>query len=153
MGRMSYIKNYTQTRYPKLYCGSYWGYNSAEPLNYDETIIENRNRFATEYNLKSRLSKIALRYQEKEGVFEDLNEIKNFKKNIHGDKYSFLRQRDVRGGRHIEYYKTIDKKIIVVFSPYDTSEIMTKMALECGYSVIYPLYSTDANTFVKEIKN
>jgi hypothetical protein len=114
-------------------------------------IIENRNKFATDYHLKSRVSRIAIKYQEKEGIFEDLNEINNFKKKIHGDKYSFLRQRDARKGRHIEYYKTIDKNIIVVFSPTDNSERMTKMALECGYSLIYPLYSTSAITFVKEI--
>ena len=66
--------------------------------------------FAMEYNLKSRLSKIALKYQEKEGVFEDLNKIKNFKRSINGDKYTFLRRNDVRK-KHIEYYKTIDKKL------------------------------------------
>jgi len=148
-----HIRNYTQTRYPKLYCNTYWGYNSAEGLNYDETIIENRNRFATEYNLKSVINKdlkFEIKYQEQGGIFEDLNEIKkNFKKNIHGDKYNYLRRRDGRGGRHIEYYKTTDKKIIAVFS---SSECKTKMALECGYSLIYPIYSTGANTFVKEIK-
>jgi hypothetical protein len=145
---MSCIQNYTLTEYPKLYSHTYWG--TGGRAHEEDLIIENRNRFATEYNLKSGLSKIAQKYREKAGVFKDLNEIKNFKRCNDGDKCSFLHQKDKRQ-EHIEYYKTNDKKIIAVFSPYDISESMTKMALECGYSLIYPIYSTMANTFVKEI--
>ena len=150
---MSCIQNYTLTEYHKLYSDTYWGQGGVH--GEDEIIIENRNRFATEYNLKSVINKgltFEIKYQEQVGIFEDLNEIKNnFKKKIDGDKYNYLRRRDVRAGRHIEYYKTIDKKIIAVFSPYGKCESMVKMAGEAGYSLIYPIYSLGGNTFVKEI--
>ena len=145
---MADISNHTRTRFPKIYGDTWWGNNSNIAQN--DIIIENRNKFAVEYQLKSSLSKIARKYKEKEGVFKDLNEIKSYKKSIHDDKWSFLNNRDERR-EHIEYYKTKDNKIIAVFSPCDTSESKTKITMECGYSLIYPIYSTWANTFVKTI--
>ena len=137
---MDDIKNNQRTRYPGLYRDTYWGrWTGLEKSTGDTEIIENRNKFATDYHLKSRLPKrTTVKYQKKEEVFKDLNEIK------HCPRYDVMK-------RHIEYYKTTDNKIIVVFSPYDISESMTKLALECGYSLIYPIFSTMATTFVKEI--
>ena len=144
---MDDIKNNQRTRYPGLYRDTYWG-------NFQichAEIIENRNRFATERYLTSRLSKIPMKHQKEAGVYtkEVLKEGNEMK--FH-DKWSFLIERDQRK-RHIEYYKTVDNNIIAIFSPYDTSERMTDMAVECGYSLIDPLYSFAANTFVKEIEN
>ena len=143
--------NNQRTKYPKLYHDTYWGnYHKCQHTG-NAHIIENRNLLAMEYILKSRIRNLPLKYEEKVGLFEDLNELKNFKKKYDGDKSMFIRTRD-RRDKHIEYYKTVDKKIIAVFSPYDTSDRMTQMALECGYSLIYPLYADDANTFVKVIQ-
>jgi|TARA_B110000495_G_C22353491_1_gene232393 hypothetical protein len=148
---MDDIKNNQRTRYPRLYHDTYWGNYKISQSTGDVTIIENRNRFATQYDLYSRISKIPMKHQKEAGVYtqevlKDANEMK-----FH-DKWSFLIQKDERK-RHIEYYKTVDNNIIAIFSPYDTSERMTDMAVECGYSLIDPLYSHAANTFVKEIEN
>jgi hypothetical protein len=145
---MSYTRNYEWTEYHKLYCDTYWGTTRSDTPK--KNIIENRNKFATDYRLKSMLDKINKKYQEKVVVVNELNEIKNYKKSINGDKGIFLFQKDKR--RHVEYYKTEDNKIVTIFSNYDTSEYFTNKALECGYSLIYPLYCEDANTFIKEIE-
>jgi len=145
---MSYTRNYEWTECHKLYCYTYWGTNRSDTP--EKNIIENRNKFATDYRLKSRLEKINKKYQEKVVVVNELNEIKNYKKSINGDKEIFLFQIDKRS--HVEYYKTEDNKIVTIFSNYDTSEYFTNKALECGYSLIYPLYRNDVNTFIKEIE-
>jgi hypothetical protein len=146
-------QNYEFTKYPKLYCDTYWGHYKYKKgyIGFEPNIIKNRDKFAEEYQLKNRIEKIALKYKEKEGVFKDHLEIKNFNRKNDGDKWTFLHERDERKGRHIEYYKTKNNKIISVFSPYDNSEYNTKIILESGYSLIYPLWNTSINTFVKEI--
>ena len=146
---MSYTMNYELTECHKLYRHTYWGTNHSCKSS-EKNIIENRNKFATDYRLMSYNGQINKFYYEQVAVVNDLNKIKNYKKRIDGDKKVFYLQIDKR--EHVEYYKTEDNNIVTIFSNYDTSEYFTNKALECGYSLIYPLYRNDVNTFIKEIE-
>jgi len=128
---MSRTLSYSVTEYPDLYKDTYWGaFDYALVDEIDETIIQNRNRFANEYCLRSHLNDVGSKYE----------------KDVELNGEASWRLRD-----HIEYYKTQDKSVVAVFSISGVSQKTTEMAMENGYTEIYPLYLRSATTFVKAI--
>ena len=120
------------TKYPNIFKNVYWGNfemndtseASTRRENFQE-ICTNRNRFVEEYNIIKQYSKPATKVREK--ILDDL--------------YPWC--------RHIEYYKTNDKKTIVVFSKFVEKDNEHKAYLNKGYEHIYPIYAKDQNTYVK----
>ena len=109
------------TEYPALFGGTYWG--NSTPRSYDENeieqIINNRNKFAIEYNLKN----------------------KSVKK-PHHDKRS-------RCFDHVEAYTVKNSKdVIIVSSPYLESidEYMPKEGIN-NWFMIPSLYNNATVTF------
>lgn len=117
---------YEATNYPKIYINTYWaGFKIEEnfhPERWVKPIIENRNLFIFDYNIKS-FKKRTIKIQ------NFLNE---------EQKYLPL--------DHTEQYITHDKKIIVITSPYDHIDLEPFEAR--GWIKIYPLYELGAVTFL-----
>jgi len=127
-------KYYSQlTKYPRIYNDVYWGNFVYEPSSVHNmingNIIENRNKFVEDYNIKSR-PKNGIPYKIKE-------------------KYiTTIQEKEGKIFDHIEYYYTHDKKYILVSSPYnDKDEIYSNL----GWEKINKLYCTCASTYIKFI--
>lgn len=116
---------YERTKHPKIYACCYWGHFKNEEE--DQEIIDNRNNFIPEFNIKAyyRMPKYMTRKCEK---IVDLN-----------TKYKI---------DHIETYKTRDNKCVIVNSPYFVTDQEEKDLLELGYVKYKPIYSTSAKTYV-----
>ena len=116
---------YERTKYPKIYACSYWGHFKDE----DESpeIIDNRNNFITEFNIKSyyRMPKYMIRKHEK---------MMDYNTKISID--------------HIETYKTRDNKCVIVNSPYCVTDESEKVLLDLGYVKYKQLYSNSATTYI-----
>ena len=126
-------KYYSQlTKYPQIYTSVYWGnfvYDISNHNMINDNIIENRNKFIEDYNIKNR-PKNDIPYKIREKYITSIEKNKG---------YIF---------DHIEYYRTYDKKYIIVSSPYlDNDEIYINL----GWVKIYKLYSTDSSTYIKFI--
>ena len=131
-----------QTDYPKLYSQTYWGAFKLDGTHHKmenmKKIFENRNAFPKEYNIKQ-IAKLKLL-----------------------DRYWLYMNNDPDqrkyGYDHLEMYKLDDGKILILNSPYDTSQERTKMLEGDGWKKIYELYFDSAHSFikimtVKEIRN
>lgn len=116
---------YERTKHPKIYACSYWGHFKNE----DESpeIIDNRNNFVTEYNIKSyyRMPKYMTRKHEQKLDLNTKNKID-----------------------HIETYKTRDNKCVIVNSPYHVTDDDEKALLELGFIKYKPIYSISAKTYI-----
>lgn len=119
---MTYYCN--QTKYPKIYCKAYWGAFKGEE---DQSIIDNRNEFIKEFNIASyyRMPKYMIRQY---GYLMDRNKSNFFD--------------------HIETYKTLDNKCIIVNSPYYTPVETETFLKNLGYTEYKPLYGIDKKTFI-----
>lgn len=118
------MKNYELTDFPNLFKNCYWGHFQND--DDDDIIIENRNKFASNYNLKKvgNIPKyISNHYSDREG--------KRFK---HMD--------------HVEVYKN-NKQYIIISSPY--SDGYDEMYNDSEWEKINPLYSPEATTYLKII--
>jgi hypothetical protein len=119
------IYNRDKTRYQKIFKYTYWG--GFLYSNEKAGIIENRDRFIVDYDIKdhkrSGLKKIYrwLDAQQKNGCELD----------------------------HVEIYAANDGRVVVITSPYD--HVSPSDFENMGWKMIYPLYYMNAYTFVKEI--
>ena len=119
------------TKYPTIFENVYWGNFKLgindSPASRDafQEICNNRNRFVEEYNIIKQYSNPARKIREK--ITDDLHP----------------------WCRHIEYYKTNDKKTIVAFSKFVDKDNEHNAYLNKGYEHIYPIYAMDQNTYVK----
>jgi len=116
---------YERTKYPKIYACSYWGHFKNE----DESpeIIDNRNNFITEFNIKAYYNMPKYMYRKHEKMMD------------YNTKFSI---------DHIETYKTRDNKSVIVNSPYCVTEETEKELLELGFVKYKPLYSNSATTYI-----
>jgi hypothetical protein len=112
-----------RTKYKDLYDGSTWGGYEEAHFKLANNILENRNIFPIEYNIKRRCDNIP-------------NHIFNM---IYSNKELSI--------DHIEVYTTNDKKYILVSSPYTDSQ--TQLYEQSGWTLIYPIYGNDASTYIK----
>jgi len=121
---------YSLTNYPNIYNGTYWGRFDNHNDRLESSIIENRNNFINDFNIKKVISSKIPQYIRKQIENQD---------NLDLD--------------HREYYKNNDNKYVVIISPYmknDDYKKINKFILN-GYERIYNLYSPDALTFYKEL--
>jgi hypothetical protein len=126
------MKAYELTDYPRIYIHTYWGAfpvdgNFNREISNDE-IIENRNRFIREFNIYK--SADHPKYIQK--ILDDCNADK-----VYTD--------------HVELYINDNKEYVILSSPYDMSEATQQKYAEKGWALIYKLYSTTANTFMKTV--
>jgi hypothetical protein len=118
------IYNRDRTEYPEIFKYTYWGgfLYSNEKAN----IIENRNRFIREYDIKN---------HKQTGMKKLCEWLDNEKRtNLDLD--------------HVEIYITNDKQLIVITSPYN--HVNPSDFEDRGWTPIYPLYNRNAYTFMKE---
>lgn len=121
-------ESYNKTNYPNIYKHTYWGNFDYEKNKYSITknIIDNRNKFIEEYNVK--IKKNPPQYISKEA---DRN------------LYRFF--------DHVEFYQN-EKFYIIIISPYNhLNEIDLNKLKELEFQSIYQLYSINAFSFVKII--
>lgn len=121
------------TQYPKLYSRTYWGKERA-PLISDHwyasylEIIENRNRFIREYDIKKDLNG-----NKRPGYLSDY--IFNLSNGPTSDLFD-----------HIEAYGTNDGSIIIITSPYGENHSQHE-----NFNLIYNMYAEDATTYMQNI--
>jgi len=135
-------KKYAEyTKYPKIFLGAYWGTHrlrkNESPIRMDSfnTICDNRNKFKHEYCIKKyyKLPKIRGRSRIEKSI-EVLDE----------NGY------DIRD--HKEYYKCEDGTIIALISTHvGNNDNDHNLILSKGYTMIYPLYAENQNTYIKNI--
>jgi hypothetical protein len=119
------VYNRDKTEHPEIFKYTYWG--GFLYSNEKAGIIENRDRFIVDYDIKdhkrSGLKKIYrwLDAQQKNGCELD----------------------------HTEVYITNDKRLIVITSPF--KHVNPSDFEDRGWTPIYPLYNRNAYTFMKEV--
>ena len=122
---------YQSTQFPKIYINTYWGSIPLHPHNgISQDIIINRNNFIQDYNI-NKCVKYPPKYIEK----QIQNEI------------------DLGICDHLEYYKTNDKRYIIISSPYKLigeTKIKTENEYnQNGWAQFLDLYSTNTSTYIK----
>ena len=125
------MSTYQSTQYPQIYINTYWGSSSLEPYNgITQDIITNRNSFIRDYNI-NKCVRDPPKYIEK----QIQNEV------------------DLGIIDHLEYYKTNDKRYILISSPYK-KEGLSKIKETNGYeqngwAQYIELYSINTSTYIK----
>ena len=117
----------TDKKYRKIYENTYWGRN---PIGYgyeDQFVIDNRNKFIGEFNIKKYVS------SRPTYIYNFMDDIRKIEKlGSHID--------------HIEYYYTNDGNYVIIVSPYcDNPEKFAKY----GWTKYYNLYSKNSHTYYK----
>ena len=132
--------NYSdKTNYKNIYGHTYWGAFKVEgKLNSNndkfKKIINNRNSFITDYNIKKCYST---------NTPVKLSTLVNYMRN------------DPKFGSsidHVEVYLQNDGNYLIVISPYYVSSEDTKNLIDDGWKKIYDLYSNSTTSFVKVIE-
>jgi len=119
-------KFYTQTDYPDLYGGRYWGNHRGKE---HPEIIANRNRFVKDYNIS------IVGFKEPQYVSKHIYEFPEDK----GNRFDYC--------DHPEVYKTTDRHYIIIVSPHGCHD----KCIENGFVEIYPMYSNSTKTYMKKI--
>lgn len=121
------------TQYPNLYSSTYWG-NFKAPLKSDKyyasdlEIIQNRNRFVRDYDIKKSLNGgDRLDY-----ISEYIDRLLNSPTGNFFD--------------HVEAYSRSDGMIIIITSPYMINESQHE-----SFDPIYKMYARDAFTYIQFI--
>lgn len=116
------MRFYELTKYKKIYSSTYWGAFDTESNDLiNANIIENRNYFIEENNIKRKIKQNYLpRY-----ILEFIDTLPK----------QFI--------DHVEVYKNEDKKIIIITSPYVYNDIPPQ-----PFEQIYNLYTTNSKTFM-----
>lgn len=130
MQRQKIIQRASKTAYPKIYTNTYWGwgnYDEDSPYSSQE-IIENRNRFIEENNIKRFWKPTSLFY---ENVQLILNKESSFALD------------------HRETYLTFDGYVIILVSPYGNYD---ESLFAHGFVRTYNLYGNGAISYVLKIR-
>lgn len=117
--------NSNTTNFSKIYKNTYWGDFKYKEEN--KEIIDNRNNFITDYNIKKNVRDTVPQ------------RIKKGLKVLEGKSYH----------DHMEYYYTHDKHYVIISSSYskDSEEVDLFFHKE-GFSKLYDLYHKSAITYV-----
>ena len=122
--------NEDKTNYKKIYERTYWGgffYN-----NDQKEIIQNRNKFIPEFNIKRIQTDIRYTLEYKQQF-----------RLLYKEYYD-----------HIEIYRTQDNKILMLVSPYNHKKELSEEEFlhKSNFKKIYNLYHTHADSYYKIIK-
>jgi hypothetical protein len=119
---------FEDTRYPKIFrhCRS-WGHHYHDPNNYPHFIINNRNQFVEDYRIKCYYRRMPKYVSHASGQYSDYN----------------THRYDTQVYDHLEYYKTIDNRYVVVISPYWLSEENRQKLIEIGWTPYNNMYRDD----------
>jgi len=125
------MSTYQSTQYPKIYINTYWGSSPLNPSNgITQNIIINRNNFIQYYNIEKCVTRPP-KYIERQVQ----NEI------------------DLGICDHLEYYKTNDKRYIIISSPYkligETKIKTDNKYNQNGWAQFTDLYSINTSTYIK----
>lgn len=112
------------TKYPKIFASAYWSAFQGEAK---KEINDNRNDFVTEFGIKGH-------YKMPQYMHKRLEHLM--------DRNDFVKI------DHIETYKTMDNKCVIVNSPYYVIQQDEDALLSKGYVKYKPLYNNDAVTFI-----
>lgn len=117
--------NAQKTDYPELYSKEYWGDSPYREEICTPEIIQNRNRFVTQFSVtKSNTSRIVDRAQVDSPIPADFTD-------------------------HWEAYRTASGGVVVIVSPYQKEGCMIPTAaLRVGFMPYRKMYHPDAATFV-----
>mgnify|MGYP001763984475 CR=1 FL=1 len=115
------------TNYKKIYESTYWG-GFCISCN-DIGIVDNRNAFINDYNIKKQSSRI-------------LKNIQEFIKNLMNGEFRNFSD-------HIEVYEDNNKDFVIITSPYNTNDDDTNFKNATGFKQIYNLYNNSARTYIK----
>tara|TARA_R110001592_G_scaffold51823_1_gene159231 strand:+ start:836 stop:1234 length:399 start_codon:yes stop_codon:yes gene_type:complete len=127
---MEIITNREMTNFNRIYKGSYWGGFKYKEEN--KEIIDNRNNFIVDYNIKKRVTQLPIRRSQKH--LGTNNRIPNPKSvNSLFD--------------HMEYYYTHDKQYVIIASPYNGNATMNDFFDNLEFKKIYNLYYSNASTY------
>ena len=91
--------NFSKTNYPEIYTKTYWGHNSGINEQVIGPIVENRNSFISEYNIKKYVSIDTKKYVRK--IFDS-----------------------VVGCDHPELYLTKENNLILIMSFYELPRVI-----------------------------
>ena len=116
---------YEQTKHRKVYSPTYWG-QFRHTIN-EQEIIDNRNNFVGDFNIKSYYRMPQYMTRKCESMLD-----RNTKLKID----------------HTETYKTHDNKCVIVNSPYYVTEDDEKALLDMGFVKHKPLYTIGAKTYI-----
>tara|TARA_Y100000389_G_scaffold21763_1_gene18691 strand:+ start:3975 stop:4424 length:450 start_codon:yes stop_codon:yes gene_type:complete len=141
--------NYKRTNNPKLFSGTYWGnFTELHSKNTsDVSIIQNRDRFANEFDIKSLgtlpdYKKLIPSEYKKRYPWRNIDSFEEFLQNSNWVD-------------HLEIYKTNGSsqvKWIIISSPYDDGYYYYDEHISNGFSKLpYSLYSTDSTTYLLKI--
>lgn len=128
------------TKYPRIYSQVYWGAFQGASA---QDIIDNRNEFIKDFDIKSRY-RLPQYMKKKHGYSVDRNweDEKERKLNV------FYQPKRCKLD-HVEIYKTKDNRCVMVNSPYCVSEAEEAKILEMGYTKYKPLYNSMATTYIQ----
>jgi len=141
-------KFYNLTAYPNIFRQTYWGGFTRSP---EPDIIENRNRFINDYDIKNRVKLPNYIYKELwNTIVEKKPELKiSRREEIQYHYYSIIIRNkcNSRIFDHEETYITKSGNYIIIYSPYEASGSGIKLE-EIGFEKIYNLYSNSAVTYM-----
>lgn len=125
-----------KTKYPKIF-NCYWGafQYSNDALGITDEIIENRNKFVEEFDIKREKS-IPIKLDKYLGNYGFY-----YNQGYYNSYYD-----------HVETYYTKNKDHIIIISPYFCNDDLTKFFKKRGYIEYNKLYSDGAFTFIRVIK-
>jgi stalled ribosome rescue protein Dom34 len=134
---MSNIEVRYKTKYPKIF-DCYWGsfQYSNDALTITDEIIENRNKFVEEFDIK-RSKSIPIMLDKYLGIY---------------GFYYYQQQGNNSYYDHVETYYTKNKDHIIIISPYFCNKDLTNFFKKRGYIEYNKLYSDGATTFIRVIK-
>jgi len=149
------ISNGKATKYPNIFNSHYWCSGSYEDTENKKVIINNRNLFVEEFNIKktSKNTPYYIYLQFRMDYIEDYSfdekrlKIKQFKKdNNIPSRYKL--PTDMFD--HFEIYESNDL-YIAIYSPYCADDDHKQIAFNMGYEIYDKVLYDGAITFIKKI--
>ena len=115
-----------RTKYRKIFNNTYWGNFKDDNNDLKQEVIDNRNAFVEEFEVRSRYNMPKYMWaQHVQCVTKEHNLID-----------------------HVEIYKTKNKKCVIVNSPYHVGPENEARLIEMGYMKYNKMYGGDSTTFV-----
>jgi len=142
---------YELTAYPKIFRKTYWGGFPVRQNKPEPDVIENRNRFINDYDIKDRVKLPNYIYKELWNIILNVKpELRiSRREEIQYHYYSSIIRNRCKSTifDHEETYITKSGDYIIIYSPYEASDSGTKLE-EFGFERIYNLYGNSSYTYM-----